>query len=283
MQSFLQRLNVISLIAILKEVMDITSRNNSKIKLVRALRQRKQRQKENAFLVEGVRQVGEAFYGNAKIQFVLYDPQNLNSEFELDLIDKIKSKNIECYSTFPDFIQSLGEKKHSSRMMAVVENNIQTLDALNLEKMKWIVALDAPQDPGNVGTILRTLDAVGADALVLLGNHVDPTHPSAIRASMGVAFRLPIFSADFEEFVSKVKPTHTIIGTSAKAEKLAIDTEYPENVVLLMGSEREGLSPSQQEQCDQFIKLPMEGSASSLNLSVATGVILYQIYHQKHG
>ena len=263
--------------------MDITSRSNSKIKLIRSLRQKKYREQEQAFLVEGIRQVGEAFSAGAKIQFILYDEDNLTTEYEKELIQEIKETKIPLYSTLPDIMISIGEKKHSSRMIAVVENNIKTLDELDPNQMNWIVALDEPQDPGNVGTILRTIDAVGADALILLGNHVDPTHPSAIRASMGVIFRIPIFSGNFDEFVKKIHPEFSIIGTSAKASEFAVNAKYPKKMALLMGSEREGLSLSQKDICDQFIKLPMQGSASSLNLSVATGVILYQIYDQRFG
>lgn len=263
--------------------MEITSRSNPKVKIIRALRQRKQREKENAYLVEGVRQVGEAVLSGANIRFVLYDPINLTSDFELELLKKLEDQNTPAFSTLSEIMQSLGEKKHSSRIIAVVENNIKTLTEINLSQYDWIVALDAPQDPGNVGTILRTLDAVGAQALVLLGNHVDPTHPSAIRASMGISFRIPIITAAFKPFMDVIKPTHKIIGTSAKAQNYAVNATYPHKFVLLMGSEREGLSAEQQQYCDQFIKLPMQGTASSLNLSVATGVILYQIYHQKNG
>ena len=263
--------------------MDITSRSNSKIKLVRSLRQRKYREQEQAFLVEGIRQVGEAYSSGAKIKFVLYDPENLISDYEKELIQNIKTSDIPNFSTLSDIMLSIGEKKHSSRMIAVVENNIHTLNDFDPDQYNWIVALDAPQDPGNVGTILRTIDAVGADALVLLGNHVDPTHPSTIRASMGVLFQIPVFSGDFDNFAKKIKPAFSIIGTSAKAKEFVINATFPDKVVLLMGSEREGLSIAQKEVCDQFIKLPMEGTASSLNLSVATGVILYQMYHQRHG
>jgi TrmH family RNA methyltransferase len=276
-------LNAIRIEAIIIKLMDITSRSNAKIKLIKSLRQRKYREQERAFLVEGIRQVGEAYSAGAKIQFVLYDSENLNSDYEKELIQKIKTSQIPLYSTLPDIMLSIGEKKHSSRMIAVVENNIHTIAELEPDQYNWIVALDAPQDPGNVGTILRTIDAVGADALVLLGNHVDPTHPSAIRASMGVMFRIPIFSGDFDTFIKIINPAFSIVGTSAKAGEFAVHAKYPKKLVLLMGSEREGLSDAQKEVCDQFIKLPMEGTASSLNLSVATGVILYQIYHQRHG
>ena len=139
------------------------------------------------------------------------------------------------------------------------------------------VALVSPQDPGNLGTILRTMDAVGADLLFLLDGGVELYHPTVIRASMGTLFWIPVVQSSFEDFIGWTrKGSYQLIGTSAKA-----DVDYHNLVpqlpwVLVLGTEQKGLSAEQTTACDVIISLPMRGRVSSLNLSVAAGVLLYQ-------
>jgi TrmH family RNA methyltransferase len=141
------------------------------------------------------------------------------------------------------------------------------------------VALVSPQDPGNLGTILRTLDAVGSDALFLLEGGVDLYHPTCVRASMGTIFWKPIVQASFNEFVNWVKNENIqLIGTSAHAhmyyrEFTAGDSPW----ILLLGSEQKGLSDEQLAACDVTVSMPMRGRVSSLNLAVAAGILLYAL------
>jgi TrmH family RNA methyltransferase len=139
------------------------------------------------------------------------------------------------------------------------------------------VALVSPQDPGNVGTILRSMDAVGTDTLFLLDGGVELYHPTVVRASMGTLFWKPIIQTTFESFREWARAGNLqLIGTSAKAsddyQSLAPQTPW----VLVLGNEQKGLSPEQSAACDVTISLPMRGRVSSLNLAVAAGVLLYQ-------
>jgi TrmH family RNA methyltransferase len=139
------------------------------------------------------------------------------------------------------------------------------------------VALVAPQDPGNLGAILRTIDAVGASGLLLLENSVDPYHPTAVRASMGTMFWHPVVKASFTDFTAWAKEHgYHIYGSSAKG---GVDYQtvsaFQRPAILLLGSEREGLTFDQAGICEQVVQLPMQGRATSLNLSVAAGILLY--------
>jgi len=154
-----------------------------------------------------------------------------------------------------------------------------TLSDISPVNFDWGVALVAPQDPGNVGTILRTIDAVGASGLLLLDSSVDPTHPTAVRASMGALFWHPVINVSFGEFASWVRGHgYRVYGTSARGE-VSYESigEYQRPLVLLMGGEREGLTPEQAGLCEGLVRLPMMGQVSSLNLAVATGVMLYEM------
>ena len=134
-----------------------------------------------------------------------------------------------------------------------------------------------PQNPGNIGTILRTIDAAGASGLILLDGGADPFHPNAVRASMGTIFWLPIIQTAFEEFLAwSSHHGYHIIGTSTHADtNYNTVKQYPTPRILLMGSEQKGLSQSQMDVCEKVVRIPMRGRASSLNLAVSTGILLY--------
>jgi len=142
--------------------------------------------------------------------------------------------------------------------------------------------LDEVQDPGNLGTILRTSDAVGAQGIILLNHSTDPFDPAVVRASMGAIFSQIIVKSTFEEF-SEWKTINQIpvVGTSGKADNEYRALNYPFPMVLLMGSERQGLSKEHYRICDEVVSIPMVGKSDSLNLAIATGVILYEIFYQK--
>jgi TrmH family RNA methyltransferase len=255
----------------------ITSRSNPKVKQARALRQHKARQANALFLVEGIRHVGEAIEAKAAIDAIYYAPDLLKSEFGLQLVESQEKAGIPCYALSPDVFASLAEKENPQGILAVVRQKPARLEELNPRNFDWGVALVSPQDPGNLGTILRAIDAAGASGLILLDEGVDPYHPNAVRASMGALFWYPTVSASFSEF-AKWAPDlgYHIYGTSAHASRDFRQVHsYTRPRVLLMGSEREGLSPAQAAVCEQVIRLPMHGRATSLNLGVATGIFLY--------
>jgi len=260
----------------------ITSRSNPKVKQVRALRQRKTRQALSLFLAEGIRHVGEAVEAGAEIEYICYAPNLLTSEFAQSLIDEQSQRGVPCYALAADVFDSLAQKENPQGILAVVKQRETTLAALNPENFSWGVALVAPQDPGNLGTILRTIDAVAASGLILLDSSVDPYHPNAVRASMGALFWYPIASASFEEFARwAAQYGYHVYGTSAHGSRdYRAITVYQRPRILLMGSERQGLTPEQSAICQQLICLPMLGKATSLNLGVATGIFLYAMLAQ---
>lgn len=257
----------------------ISSRSNPKIKRARALRKRKARQETCCFLVEGIRHVGEAFEAGAAIEAIYHAPELLNSDFAQALIVELSRVGVPCYATTDEVFDSLADKQNPQGILAIVRQPEECLDNLNPGNFGWGVALVSPQDPGNLGAILRTVDAVGASGLLLLEGGVDPYHPSAVRASMGALFWRPVVSASFADFAGWAgQHAYHLYGTSVHG-----DTDYRQlgsyssPCVLLMGSEREGLTPEQAALCERLIRLPMRGRASSLNLAVATGVMLYDM------
>ena len=262
----------------------LTNSTNPKIKQIRALRQRKQRDTTGLFVVEGIRHVGEAAEASGVAEadwlaYLCYCPDLLTSDFAREIIQKQEKRGLPCYAVSEATFETLAEKDNPQGILAVARQRHLQLNELTPDRFSWGVALVAPQDPGNIGAILRTIDAVGASGLLLLNSSVDPYHPSAVRASMGSLFWYPVVTATFDEFTQWVKRHgYHVYGTSARGSVPASQVpRYTRPAVLLMGSEREGLSEEQRADCETLIRLPMNGRVTSLNLAVATGIMLYEM------
>ncbi len=255
----------------------LTSLSNPLVKQARALRQRKARLESGLFLVEGIHHVGEAVEAGWELHMVLYAPDLLSSEFARELVARLEAAHVRVQPVSPQVMESLADKENPQGILALASQRNLTLAGFADTTVNSALALVSPQDPGNVGSILRTMDAVGTDALFLLDGGVDIYHPSAVRASMGTLFWKPVVHAAFDEFTAWARRSgFQLIGTSAhaRADYRSVQVEPP--WALVLGSEQKGLSQAQQTACDLTVSLPMRGRASSLNLSVAAGVFLYQ-------
>ena len=261
----------------------ITSLSNPLIKQARSLRQKKARSESGLFLVEGIHPVGEAIEAGWDVKSVLFAPELLTSHFAKDLLSR---QFFEAQPVSAQVMESLAGKENPQGIIAIVrQKETHFSDIALLEKS---VALVSPQDPGNVGTILRTLDAVGADALFLLesqrnaGGSVELYHPTVIRASMGTIFWKPVIQSSFEQFIQWARQgTHQLIGTSAHGD-VDYRTLIPQSPwILVLGNEQKGLSAEQMKACDVTVSMPMKGRVSSLNLAVAAGILLYQFTEKK--
>lgn len=264
----------------------ITSTSNPHIKAIRKLPERKERENTGLFLAEGLRVVGQAFDSDAEIVELIVSPEFLISEFGRQLVQNClddPQNDIQLTEVSPEVFVSIARKDKPQGIAAVIAQKWTSLTQFTGLSEGTIVALEAVQNPGNLGTILRTCDAVGVKALLLLDNSTDPYDPAAVKASMGSIFTIPIIRANFEDlesFLSK-NPHVEAIGTSDKATSDYYEFAYPNPILLMMGSEREGLSENYAQLCQSLISIPMLGACDSLNLSVATGILLYQIY-QSH-
>jgi TrmH family RNA methyltransferase len=250
----------------------ITSLSNHLVKRARALHQKKARDESGLFLVEGIHHIGEALEAAWDVESILYAPDLLTSSFARDLISRHSSKP---QPVSAHVMESLAGKENPQGIIAVVHQKQAQFS--NLKSTSTAVALVSPQDPGNVGTILRTMDAVDADVLFLLERGVELYHPTVIRASMGTIFWKPIVQCAFDDFVQWArKGGYQLIGTSAHGD-VDYQTLVPKTPwVLVLGNEQKGLSPEQVNACDVTVSMPMKGRVSSLNLAVAAGVLLYQ-------
>lgn len=259
--------------------MMITSAANPSIRQIRALRQRKERERSGHFFVEGVRLVGEAV-ALGMVETLVVAPELLTSPFGQDLVAQ-QAGHTRMIEVSAEVFASISQKEGPQGLAAVARQRWVNLADVRLTNAPGWVALIEPADPGNLGTILRTADAVGASGVMLLDHATDPYDPAALRASMGAIFALQVVRATFAEFAAwKRAQGIFLVGAADKAPIHYQDLVYPQPLVLLMGSERQGLNPDQQALCDQMVHLPMCGRSDSLNLAVATGVLLYELLSQ---
>ncbi|HEY4383976.1 MAG TPA: RNA methyltransferase [Ktedonobacteraceae bacterium] len=262
----------------------ITSRNNPKIKQIRALLKRSERERTELALVEGLRLVTEALRYPHIVRQLIVAPELLRSQHGQALLLEQRHKELPCLCVSAEVFQSFALKDNPQGIAAIVSQCWESLEQVRLSTRDCWVALEAVQDPGNLGTILRTCDATGCRGVFLLDHATDVYDPTALRASMGAIFSQRLVKASFQAFADwKRFYRYSVIGASDAAVLNYRQADYPSPVILLMGSERQGLSPEQQAVCDLVVSIPMRGSSDSLNVSIATAVVLYEILHRREG
>jgi RNA methyltransferase, TrmH family len=261
----------------------ISSHTNPLIKQIRSLRQKKGREETGLFLVEGIHNVGEAVEAGWKLETLAYAPELLTSDYACKLVDEQSRGKIHCVALSGELFNDIAEKDNPQGILAIVCQRKLGLEGIKPENFRWGVAVVSPQDPGNLGTVLRTIEAVGADGLFLLEGGVELYHPAVVRASMGALFWKPMVQASFKEFTGwGRKNGYQLVGSSAHAK-----TDYREfqrgnrPLLVLLGNEQKGLTTEQMAACDAVLSMPMKGRASSLNLAVAAGILLYQMIENK--
>lgn len=262
--------------------MIISSSANPRIKWLRKLRDRKFREKTGCFYAEGLRILLEAAQQGAEIAALVVSPELLTSPVGLDLVEQQRRQGTEIIEVAADIFQAFALKDAPVGLAGVIRQRWLPLEKITPGHGDTWVALDEVADPGNLGTILRTHDAVGGKGVILLGHTTDPYDPSSVRASMGAIFSQQLVKVSFEEFSAwKQRLNIPIIGTSDSASTDFQDVKYPLPMVLLMGSERQGLADAAMHLCDTMVQIPMVGTSDSLNLAVATAVVLYEIFNQR--
>lgn len=260
----------------------ITSAGNERIKWIRRLQDRKGREESGCFYLEGLRIVGEALDAGAQVEMLITAGELLRSEYGQKLLEKFRLQGGQVLEVSREVFERLAQKEGPQGIAAVVRQRWTQLDDARIAPGKVWVALDSVADPGNLGTILRTCDAVGGQGVILLDQSTDPYDPSAVRASMGALFDQRVVRCSLDEFISWKKTIGAwVVGTSGAAELDYHEYRFPSELVLLMGSERQGLQARHLEICDVLVRIPMAGKSDSLNLAVATAVTLYEVFNQR--
>ncbi len=189
----------------------------------------------------------------------------------------------EAIQTTPEILAKLSGKENPQAVVGIFDTFETLLAELERDSATiWLVA-ERLRDPGNLGTILRTADAVGAGALILIGECVDPFSVEAVRASMGAVFTIPIVCCEWAEFLTWLRAgPGNLVGLHVSAQKDYRASHYAAPAFLLTGNEAQGIPAEMAADCDQLVSIPMLGKADSLNAAIATAVLAYEVLAQVH-
>jgi len=257
----------------------ISSKDNEIVKQIKKLKDKKYRDIENAYIVEGIKLVKEALQENANIkQIVLCDDCEKVENISKELMYEIAKHN--CIYVTNKIFKYISEVQAPQGILAVIEKNNANGEIDYNEDI--IVALDDIQDPGNLGTILRTVDSIGLKQILVSKGTADSYNPKVVRSTMGAIFRVKIIECEnLEQTLKEIKKhKFKIVVSSLQTDNSVYDIKYNKKVVVI-GNEANGVEKSIQEISDEKIKIPMLGKTESLNASVATGIILYEYVRQK--
>ena len=267
----------------------IRSQNDIFQKFETLKRNRYKRHTEGAFILEGVKPIKQAILNSWTISGLIYTDANPPSRWAEEVF--CACPNADRYILTPGLMGLLSDKEESSEIIALVKfSAINSIDQLSFadDKPPLIVAFDRPQNPGNLGTVIRSCSSFGADALIITGHCADMYDPQTIRSSIGAFFALPVIHTEsfavVDRLASRLREKWSglqIIGTSAKAQSTVYEASLDDALILCVGNETDGLSRKFAEGCDQMLTIPINGAASSLNVGCAASICLYEIAKQR--
>lgn len=257
----------------------ITSLQNERVKFVRSLRMRKARAETGLFLADGVSVVITAREQGWTPNILVYAAGEKQSKAAMGLVEWAAAGGTECLEVTEPIIAKLAARDNPQNVMAVFEQRWIDAPEAGGESADGVwLALEEVRDPGNLGSIIRTADAVGVRGIVLIGASCDPYSPEATRATMGSVFSVPLARMSARKFGDWINGwPGDVVGTHLSATTDFRAVTYRAPTVLLMGSEGSGMSKEMAGVCTQLVKIPMAGRLDSLNLAVATALALYQI------
>ena len=257
----------------------ITSKDNEFVKHVKKLKEKKYRDQSQEFIIEGIKLVKEAIEEKANIkQIIICDNCEDSGIIPKDLMYEIAKYN--CVYVTENILKTMSDVNAPQGIMAIIgrNNNENNIDY----SQDIIVALDDIQDPGNLGTILRTVDSIGLNQILVSKGTADCYNPKVVRSTMGAIFRIKIIECeDLEQTLKETqKNNFKLVVSSLQTNNSLYDINFDKKVIII-GNEANGVEPQIQEIADEKIKIPMLGKTESLNASVATGIILYEYVRQK--
>jgi len=260
------------------KVLTIASHANPRIKSIRALAQAKHRRETGEFIAEGLKLVTDALAKGWPVHAVIHQADAINQPAVAKAAAAARARGADILSVTPDILAKIARRDNPQTVIGILEQSLTPLAAIGPEAQSVWIALERIKDPGNLGTIVRTADAVGAAGVILVGPSVDPFSVEAVRATMGSIFHVPLARASEEEFIRfRQGWPGSVVGTHLRGDVDFRTADYRRPVLLLMGNEQAGLSEPLAASCDQLVRIPMAGEADSLNLAVATAVMLYEI------
>jgi tRNA G18 (ribose-2'-O)-methylase SpoU len=255
---------------------------NADLQLTLSLRSnRRQRRRQGRFLVEGVRPIDHALAHGWAVESAWYRGGHRLSGWAESVLDQV----VDRYELAPELMAELSGKEETSELVLVLEIPPDDLGRIRPHEDPLVVAFDRPVSPGNLGSVIRSADALGADGVIVTGHAADVYDPQTVRASMGSLFAVPVVRVGRPgEAAGWAKRLGLqVVGSSTGAATRVWERDLTAPTLLAVGNETRGLSAAWQELCDELVAVPMAGSADSLNAAAAASVLLYEAARQRSG
>lgn len=257
----------------------ISSAANPLVKRVRLLADRRHRRRESAFVVQGIQPVWQAVEAGADIEVLIVAPSLLRPAGAIAMVEAQQAAGVRVARLSAELFGRIADREGPSGLAAIVRSRSLALDDLAAGPDSLFAALHTPGNPGNIGTIIRTASAAGTGGVILIGPSADPFDPAAVKASMGALFTVPVATvpsaAEFRRWAADTGVA--IAATSASAAVSCWDADLIPPLAVLLGSEGSGLPDELLDAADIRVAIPMTGTAESLNLAVAAGILLYEV------
>jgi TrmH family RNA methyltransferase len=259
-------------------VRQVTAFSNPTVKRLRSLRDKKARRSEGLFLAEGLRIITEARDSGRLPEVIAFSAEGAKHPLAAEIIAATEAAGGDAVETTPDILTKMSGKDNPQMLLGAYRQPESSLERIDRSKAPLWICAQALRDPGNIGTILRTGDAVGAGGLILIDDSADPFSVEAVRASMGAVFTQQIAVTGWSNFLKWLRGGEgQLVGTSLKATQDYLEAEYRQPCFLLIGNEQQGLPTDYEAECDLLVKIPMAGRADSLNAAMATAVMAFAI------
>jgi len=261
------------------QVKEVTSLANPLIKDIKALALKKFRDQQNAFMAEGLKLVIDALDLGWQIRTLVFAKAGRGNP----AVEKVAARTVAAGGTVLEVSEkvlvAITRRDNPQMVVGVFSQKFLALRDIRADNGDVWVALDRVRDPGNLGTVIRTVDAVGAKGVILVGDTTDPFSVETVRATMGSIFAVPVAKATTEAFLAwRGGFSGLVAGTHLKGAVDYRSVDFSRGpVLLMMGNEQQGLPESLAASCDRLLRIPQAGRADSLNLAVATGIMLFEI------
>ncbi|MDF2716005.1 MAG: hypothetical protein K0R28_2930 [Paenibacillus sp.] len=258
----------------------ILSLHNPRVKLWAQLLEKKGRDKQGSYLVEGIHLVQEALKCNASVETLLYsEERGIPDEIEALVLSEAE---LECVPVSEQVLAKCSDAQTPQPVIAIVRKAAHSAETLLDIPNGLVVVTDGLQDPGNLGTIIRSADAVGASGVVLGKGTVDLYNPKTVRSTMGSLFHVAVVEADLLPLLAQAKSRGIrLVNTSLQAKQTCYEADFTSATWLVLGNEGKGVSPEVAEQIDDHVIIPMKGQAESLNVAMAATVLLFEAMRQR--
>ncbi len=270
---------------IMKRILEITSMQNPKIKAALALRDRRDREETGLFIIEGYRELTRALEGGVVLEQLFFTESLFLGENEGSLLQAFQKQGASLYSCIESVLRKISYRDRPDGLIGVakqLDTSFVEFTSSFKSANPFLLIAEAIEKPGNLGTILRSSDAVGVDGVILSDRCTDLFNPNVVRASVGTLFTQPVAEAEGRELLAWLKKQGIqILAATPHAEKEFTEVDLRGPVAILVGTEQLGLSPLWMEAADIQVRIPMNGVADSLNVATATTLLLYEVLRQR--